>query len=281
MTNNSNSKKINLFKILSNISLYSLLGLSIWIALIITTDLTWNTFSFTCISILAIICFCSFIAMPWAKRSKISNYATISKIFIYLCAILCCLLILSDIFIVNIVVTSKTLEQSIFQMNFIKWVLIFVIQFSISSSIVNTYLQYSKDRLPLQILSGISYIVFDIYLTTIIIAVSISKEGGFSFNNSVMNYLFSKPMITLLVVACFIFATTLIWFHALKRHSRKSGINIDRRKVIEKENPNTEENQKEQSVIEDKLEKLNSMYEKKLITEDEYNQKRKDILDKL
>ena len=219
--------------------------------------------------------------MPWAKRLRMHNYGTISKIFIYLCATLCGLLIISDIFIINIVVTSKTLEQSIFQINFIKWVLIFVIQFSIFSTIVNSYLQFSKDRLPLQILSGIAYIVFDVYATTIIIAVSISKEDGFSFNNSVMNYLFSKPMITLLVIACFIFATSLIWFSALKIHSKKSGVNIDRRKYIEKDNQNKEENQKEQSVIETKLEELNSMYEKKLITEDEYNQKRKDILDKL
>ena len=276
MTNNS--KNVSLFKILSNISLYSLLSLSIWIALIITTDLTWNSFSFTCISILGIICFCSFIAMPWAKRSKINSYTKISKIFLFLCCILCGLLILSDIFIINIVVTSKTLEQSIFQMNFIKCVLIFVIQFSIFSSIVNTYLQYSKDRLPLQILRGIAYIIFDVYISTIVIAVRISKEDGFTFNNAAIEYLFSKPMITLLVVACFIFATTLIWFHALKKHSKKSGVNIDRRKYIEKDE---KDEKTSESSIETKLKDLNSMFEKKLITEEEYTKKRKDILDKM
>ncbi|MBQ7307957.1 MAG: SHOCT domain-containing protein, partial [Clostridia bacterium] len=219
------------------------------------------------------------IAMPWAKRLKSYHYATISKIFIYLSAILCLLLIVSDIFIVNIFATNKEFADSIFQLNFMKWVLIFVVQFVIATNIVNTYLQFSKDKLPLQILSGISYIIFDLYGTTCIIAVSISSENGFHFNSSFVEFLFKQPMISILTIAIFIFVTTFVWFKAVRFRSKKMGINLDKR------NPKYVESDKDYSnnglSAEKKLLELNNMLDKNLITLDEYNQKRKDILDKM
>lgn len=292
--NNSNKKKhkqveIDLFKLLSNISLYILIGLGVWIALILSTTLVLNRLSFTTMCSLFIVCICSFIAMPWAKRFNNQDHKKLAIIFISMSAILCLLLIISAILIIeicyDIVYETLTFEYIVSCLNYFKIVTVFIIQFFIVSSIFGTYFNFGKDRIPLQVITAFSYLIIDIYLSVLIIAVIFDIENGIQINNSLVSFLSSQTMSTLLLISIFIFAVTNIWFALLKKRSKKMGINIDRRKTFIKEADNIK-NQEAKTKLdtqtaEERLEKLRFMFDKNLISKTEYENKKKEILDNM
>ena len=261
------NKRKSIFSILQNVSITLIFIVTAIFICSVTGLIHLTPFLIDTLGIIIILCLACIFSLPWIKYLEAKKHKISSIIFLSIIGICAILWIICLIILVYHVSNNKEASTGVIVL--IKVSLLLSIQLIISSTFASIILKYKKSMLPLQIITFISYIFLDIYFSIIIICISSSINF-----DPIAGVLFSKVMLTLLVIAIvFVCISNII----IKRIDKKRITDISYSNNINSSTENNSENTNDVSATE-KLQKLKELYEKELITKEEYENKKSEIL---
>ncbi len=209
----------------------------------------------------------------WIKKLENHEYKKLSITFICLLSAMCLLWIIC-IWVVVIAMHTEISEQTLYGiLNFIKYTFIASLQFFVASFIATSVTKFKKTMLAFQIIAYIAYVFFDGYITFAAICLSITSEGTEFL--PMISILWQQPLITFFVLSL---VYVLIANAVMQRAFVRKRIDVDEK--LDRLDRALDEQTKEVPV-EEKLAKLKDLKDKGVITEEEYNKKREDILSKM
>ena len=271
-------------------------GLFVAAALLVFTITGFFSMSvaiFGLIASIAVICIFGVMSLPWVKRLENKQAKRASIVFISFIAVCALLWIISIWMIVALINMGEGASegQVTTLLWFIKLTVIISLQLLISSFIGHTIVRFGKELIPFQVVTFLSYLFVDFYLSFALICVRIKPATAIDKAFSVLDAI--KILGTQFMVTMFILALVfmLISNGVMKsveanrvRHSTEivaqhsfgeEGISIVTEETKREEK---EQKTKEEDSAEKRLEKLKKLFEQNLITEKEYQEKRNEIL---
>ncbi len=270
-------------KIYKSIQTIAIIGLLVALSLLVlafSEVLTFSSGLLVLIASIATICGCCLLACPWIRRLENNDFKILSYVFLGLIFVVCVLWVICIFQIQRIykLAGDETLTDEegskamIGILRFFKVSAIISIQFVTASTIASTIAKYRKTYLPIQVIMYASHLFVDFYVTFFMCCIT-TVNGELKINDN-LEILGSKLMVVLFVLALlYVIITNAV----LKRIEGKRMVNltedISRGKDISHETSDTKP-----ETAEDKLKSLKTMYEKDLITKEEYEAKRSEII---
>ncbi len=270
-------KKFDLYKTIQSLAI---LGLFVTLGIIVlgfcaviklTTPITA-----TC-AIVAVICGSGFLAMPWVRRLQNNQFKILSYIFLGLVGVCCILWVISVIQIVKIVnfttdaVNGTEVEIAKFTsaLNFLKVVLVISIQFITASTIANTIVKYRKNLIPFQAIMYLSHAFVDFYITYFLCCLVIAENKiDISSNVSLLGNKFMWVTLVLALLYVGISGAVIKRTEERRLKDRFEDEDLGVKQEPAKANNPTEE----------KLNELKALYDKQILTKEEYEAKRAEII---
>ena len=298
-----------IYKAVNTTSIIGLFATMTIIVLMITKTIPWSSNVVGIIAAIAILCFSCILALPWIRKIENNEFKTLSYVFLGLVAASCILWIIADIVIISqyksikaaILAENLTEEENLeiisglFRtLNFLKVTMFLTLQFSVASFIATTITRYRKTMIPFQAIAYASYAFVDFWVSGILFSFSINSnlkkfqdvgldkamDEIFHLNVDFVKFLTNKVVLTILFLA--------VVYVAISNAITKRQDNRKLRTILEDmtEDGNIRETKPVEDkpaevveTIEDKLAKLKSMYEKELITKEEYEEKKSKLLE--
>lgn len=262
---------------------------------------------------LTILCAAAMLALPWIRRIELNEYKKLAYVFLGIIGFCAVLWIIADVLVISAykgikhsIVTDTDMSEAfvrriLHSVNYIKFSIILSLQFSVASFVANYIVKYKSKMLAFQIISYLSYLVFDVWLVVFMFAININPsatpEKIFSINESLMKGLLSRGSITILVISVLYIAIA----NGVIRGMERKRVKGERQKTVtsffgvptlsdlvgndaknEEVEPATNESvnipEKASSDPQERLSKLKSMLDGGLITQEEYDAKRSEIL---
>ena len=298
-----NKKPSRIYQVLSTASI---VGLFFTIGLLVTGIMQGFLTATTSLvlAIFTIVFAGCIMSLVWINNIENKKYFKTSIVFLAF-TILCCILWIIAAIAIYIMYTKAKVEETytpIGLLNFVKIAFIISIQFVVSNIIARNIIKYKKSYIAFQIIMYISALFVDFYASMFSIAISFTASDGVFLNKSITSFLFSGGMVTvfLLFVVYIAIANSVLNTIQTKRNGgstnrtrrgRRSLIgrlmdNVEYGEFDEAVSPKVDEpavveEKKEQNSAQDRLTKLKELYDAKLITEEEYNSKRAEILEEM
>ena len=265
-------KKKSLFKILQNISVTLIFIVTAIFICAVTGLIKLTPFLVDALGLTIILCLGFIFSLPWIKYIEQKKYKIASIIFLVLIIICSILWAICLIIIVNVISKDLTLEN--FSLILVKSSALISIQFLIASTFASIILKYKKSMIPFQVITYASYIFIDVYFSILIF--NLGRDISF---NSIADLLFSKVMLTFLFIAfAFVCISNAVIKRTDKRRINEMVDNQDNN--INNENSNKVDD-KSTKTTNEKLQELKQLYESELITKEEYEKKKAEILDNM
>ena len=269
-----------------------LIGFFLGIALLIVyiADLIGRTHEFgLIIAIVFIITTLLSLAIPWSVNIEKKQNVKLSIAFLCFVGVCAIFWIISAFLIYHIFRDIIAVESSVVpskSLNFIRVSLFITLQFVIANLITSSMMRYKKNLIIFQSVMYASNLYVDFYLSFLIWCFTIN-EKGFDIVAGNLAFLKNGVVLTILVIAI---VYVIVCKSILNRIQKKKGGLIgvvadsygsiidsqEEAKAAAKEEPKVQE-----AKPDEKLAKLKEMYEKELITKEEYDSKRSEIIDKL
>ena len=279
-------KKFNLFKLLQNVAVIGLF-LVVGLGVLFGTNLlprTSYSIEFTIITGLLLLGI--LIVLPWAKYLEQKEYKIVSLVFLIATAICVVLWELSTILIFS-AYRSQSINLGLIQL--IRITLIISLQVVIASIIGKFIIKYSAKYIPFQVIAYLSMLYIDFYLSTMLCGIII-KTGEINFSTAIRDLLFFNRVTLAFLILSIVYLGVAygVINDARKRRVRNSILAKNRK--LNKDiglmdlDDEDEEDLKNAPVANDaeaQLEKVKSMFDKGLITKEEYDAKRQTIIDKM
>lgn len=229
------------------------------------------------LAILSIICFILIATLPWIRKLEQGQFRKTSITFIAINAFCGLLWIIGAILVYVLYV--KTRDGVSFDptnyLKIIKIIIIISIQFITASSIATLITKYKKSFLAFQIITYISSIFVDVYLSLLLFSIYFNDAKELAFNSKVLSFLGTPVMIGLFVTFV---VFTAISAGVVKRLERNRVERVNEAVSNAIDNNNKASNEQSQPSGQNRLEALQKMFKDGLITEDEYKEKRAEIL---
>ena len=283
MEDKTETKKINLFKILQNVAivgLFLLMGIGVLIGVGVieysVIVIQWNV-------IVALIFLGVLLALPWAKYIEKKEYKIVSIVFLTL-ALVCIVLWIISTFVVCSHIEAGTISAGL--INLMRITLIISLQMIISTIIGSFVIKYKSKYIPFQAITYLGLAFIDFYAVTLLVATRF-VGGELVVSEKMQQLLFNKTTLGILLVAfIYIIAAFVIVYGSKKRSIRNRLLSPrDRYRrdlgLIDVYEEEEEETQPDAPDAEKQLEKLKAMLDKNLITKEEYDAKRKEVIDKM
>ena len=235
-------------------------------------------------------------ALPWIRRIENREYKVASIVFASFIAA-CVVLWSICLWIVVNMVAQHDLSSLDWFLQFLRIAIIVSLQLIVSTFVGNVLIKCGKTMIILQIISYLSYLFVDFYLSFVAFCIVIDpgSSNPIRINDSI-GFLGKPAMIT-------IFALALVYTFIAKFIMRSIEGRRVRAMTEEMLLKSNKEPQQQPAVqiqvvgaapaseapakkaddesVESKLSKLKELYDKQLITESDYNQKREQILKEL
>lgn len=291
-----------IYRLVNNIAIVGLfLAVTLFVLMIMGT-IGWSSTMIGFVLAVAILCFCLILALPWVRKLEQGEFKILSYIFLGLVALCCVLWIIADVVIIKQYKSIKHLSQSsmtqedeakfmkglLSSLNYLKVTLFISIQFSVASFVATSYTKLRNTMIPFQAITYSAYAVCDFWISGLILSLKIKSKINFaddiavdeifSTNRALLKFLVSKAMITILVVAI---AYVIIAGIIMKRQETRRLNNATEDLAYGKNGISPEEKvseEKQTETAEDKLMSLKKMLDNGLITQEEYDAKKSDIL---
>lgn len=283
------TKKSKTYKILQTIAIVGMFIIAALFILGIMGIIRLSANLFTAMGLIFVLCMGCLMALPWANYLSNKMYKVVSIVFLAITAV-CCILWIIAIVMLRSLISSLGAEsfdegQLWTLLNFIKVSVIITIQFISATYIATCIIRYKKTMIVFQIISYIGVAFLDIYFTLLINCLDI-RNGDIGINQALGSLLFNRIMITVLLFAiAFSAIANIALSRNLDRKMKESLIsNMERQERAEEKAAKNGTAGSEVSAPEVKesaevrLEKLKKAYESDLITKEEYEKKREDIL---
>lgn len=273
-------------KIVNNVGIFGLFATVGLLILGLFKIYTLTSFMFGFISTIALISLGCFLIIPWLRYFEKGEYRKTSITFMALigvCVILWLICVYLGIHIYNQAKLNITYNDSLnATLKLIKVTAIISLQLMISSTIAGTIIKYKKEMLFFQVITYASNLFFDFYLTTLMICLSIVPNEGLQIAKAT-KFLFTKGMVVLLVLSIvYMFLSSKIMEFVDIRRFRNAVTDYNEKNREEQvEEPVQEQAEQSNNSVEERLAKLQSMFDKNLITKEEFEEKRKNILEDL
>lgn len=243
---------------------------------------------------------CGFVALPWVrvfesfkdKRHKLT--AIVFWALIGVCAVLwiiCVWLIIGLIEKSKADTTDAIVKEISTSFNAIRISIIISMQFIISSYVAKNFIKYGKKLLPYQAMTAVSVVYIDFYLIVLLTSVSITAEGvEFGWSAGLLSNMWLHALL--------IIAALLGFFPAavFRRIDRRNMLRARHDGVYETfgggqtNNDAPAEPAQEKAdapaptdldTVDDKLNKIKELLDKGLITQEEYDRKREEIINSI
>lgn len=276
--NIKNKEKI--YKSIQTIAIVGLLVALSLLVLAISEVLTFSSGLLVLIASIATICGCCLLACPWIRRLENNDFKILSYVFLGLIFVVCVLWIICIFQIQRIyklagdeTLTDEEGSKAVLGiLKFFKASAIISIQFVTASTIASTIAKYRKTYLPIQAIMYASHLFVDFYVTFFMCCIT-TVNGELKTNDN-LKILGSKLMVVLFVLALlYVIITSAV----LKRIEGKRMVNLTE-DISRGKDTNNETSDAKPETAENKLKSLKAMYEKDLITKEEYEAKRSEII---
>ena len=240
-------------------------------------------------AMIGILCLGILSALPWVKKIEENKYKMVAFVFIGLIAACMVLWIISDWLIVSIVnrgAAGEDIENTAYALLwFIKIAIILSLQLMLANVVAMLVLKYRNTMIAFQVITYASYAFIDFYLTFLFMCIRLfrnsSGEPDVALSES-FGILGSQPMVTLLILAIVYAAISSSIVKSVEaRRLRRMTNDYYNGRDLDETNPINNEEPKEEPKVEtteEKLAKLKKLYEQELISKEEYEQKRADLL---
>lgn len=277
--------KFSLYGIIQAISIVGLF-LAVGLIVLATTDvLHMGTGLIQFVGIIAVICLCGLMSLVWARNLERGKQKIVSIVFLSIIGAVCLLWIIAICVVMGLIrkgdaATDKELVNSL---RFIKIVLIISVQFICGTTIGSVITRYGKSMIVFQVIMYISNIVVDVYVSCWLFLFKINNgEVSFATESGLFTILTSKGMITIAVLAIVYvsLSNSIIKRIELKRQKyqiENYGDKIDKKEAEQQEQSNVQPVKDNKQ----KLVELKSMLDDGLITQEEYDEKRKKLLEEM
>lgn len=292
-----------LYRTVNSISIVGLFLAVTLLILMVMKTIPWSSGMVGFVLAIAIVCFCLILALPWVRKLENKEFKILSYVFLGLVAFCCILWVVADIVIIkefNAIkdVSSSNLTEEderkflkgiVSSLKYLKTTLFITIQFSVASFVATQVTKFRKTMIPFQAITYSAYAVCDFWISGIMLSVKIKSNIDFSkdlsigdifgVNSGFLKFLVGKAMITILVIAI---AYVLIASIVIKKQEARRvhnatedlayGSRGEAGEGTEQVNPAKHES------AEDKLLSLKKMLDGRLITQEEYDEKKSEIL---
>ena len=287
------TKKFNLYKLLNNVSIVTTFLAATVIVLFATNAIPFNAALIDFVSAIVVVCIACLMCLPWAKhleKKELKIYSIVFLSFIAVCAIFW---ILSVIFTVNIfkgvIEEGKNPGEFVKSLRFIQASVLITAQLITSNFVAINILRFKKRYLPWQIIAYISFVFIDFYASFFIFCLYPVEDAGLGISPNA-EILITKAMLTMIGLAIAYIAIALSVIRNLEmkrlgcvrrrgrfgRHYWEPAIPLQAE--VEEEKP---EPKKENAGAEEKLEKIKKLLDSGMITQEEYEEKRKKIIEEI
>lgn len=275
--------KFSLYGIIQTISIVGLFLAVGLIVLAATGTFHMGTGLVQFVGIIAVICLCGLMSLVWARNLERGKAKVVSIVFLSIIAVVCILWIVAVCVVMGLIrkgdtVSEKELANTV---RFIKIVLIISVQFICGTTIGAVITRYGKSMLVFQIIMYVSNIVVDLYVTGWLLLFKIDgTDIAFNSASGLFSFLTSNAVypIAILALAYVSLSNSIIKRIELKRQKyqiENYGDRIDKKEVEAQAQTNVQPvKDNKQKLIE-----LKSMLDEGLITQEEYDEKRKKLLE--
>mgnify|MGYP004605584599 FL=1 len=277
------NSKFSLYGIIQTISIVGLFLAVGLIVLATTGTLHMGTGLIQFVGIIAVICLCGLMSLVWARNLERGKQKIVSIVFLSIIGAVCLLWIIAICVVMGLIrkgdaATDKELVNSL---RFIKIVLIISVQFICGTTIGAVITRYGKSMLVFQVIMYVSNIVVDVYVSCWMFLFKINNgEVAFATDSKLFAILTSKGMITIAVLAIVYVSLSNIIIKLVELKRQKYQIENYGDKIDKKElESQTQTNTQPVKDNKQKLVELKSMLDDGLITQEEYDEKRKKLLE--
>ena len=293
-----------LYKIINTCSIVGLFVTVGLVVLMIMGTIKCTSSVVGIIAAIAILCFSCILALPWIRKIENNEFKVLSYVFLGIVELSCLLWIISDIVIISQYKVIKaaslkdelTNEEStklfnslVGSLNYLKTAVFISIQFSVASFVATGVTKYRKTMLPFQVITYVSYLLCDLWMSTFLFTINVKKINAsnvgdinkiFLINENLLKFLTSKAIVTIFVIAiAYVIIANAIIKRQEQRRLKNASEDLAKGNVAVVTSANSQETPVATvETPEEKLAKLKSMYEKELITKEEYETKKNDIL---
>ena len=270
-----------LYKIISSIAIIGIFAAAGLLVLAFTDSLPLSAISFGFVFSVAVICLGAISTLPWIRRFENNDNKKIATAFLIVIGV-CVLLWLICVWLGVIIYKRaqadiESLNAAIALIWIIKITLLISLQLIVSSTITNVLLKYKKTLIPFQVVTYASHLYIDFYLTYLILCLGVNSEGPYVSEG--ISFLGHKAAWVLLILA-FVYAIISssilrsIEVKKMRNEAKETAANGAKDETAQKQ----QEAAKTSDTPQQKLENLKKMYEQELITKEEYEQKRSEII---
>ena len=278
--------KFNLFKLLQNAAV---IGLFLVVGLIVlfTTNMLPRSITSIEFTIAVGLLFVGILlVLPWAKYLEQKEYKIVSLVFLIGTGV-CVLLWLICTFVICGAIRHESANTGI--LHLIRITLIVSLQILIASFVGKFIIKYRNKYIPFQAITYLSLVYIDFWICTLVCGLII-KTNSVDYSQAVKDVVFTRGAVSFLVLALvYLITATTVITNARKRRVRNSILARNRKlnqdigimDMFDDEYGEEETEKKDTNNVEAQLEKIKSMLDKGLITKEEYDAKRKDIIDKM
>ena len=257
------------------------------LVLAITKVFAMNSTIFGLLGTLGFLCIGCLLILPWIKKLEKGEFKKTSIVFLCcvgVCVLLWIISLWMGVGIYNKIRDGVGSDKELFNtLNFVKGTLIVSLQFMVVSVVATCATRYQKTLLLFQGITYLSYAYLDFYFTFFLACVQINYESKKIGISDSVSFLGNRFVITILILALvYVVIANAIMKRVEMRKSQnameemyKMSSNIDEYK--EKINSVTQD-QPQEKTVEERLAELKTMLDKELITKEEYEKKKEEIL---
>lgn len=238
------------------------------------------------LGLIATICLSIILCLPWIKKLENNKYRITSIVFLAIIG-LCALLWLISCIVIFVMYQNAKAESAAGLtggLRFLQVVLILTIQFICAQTIATTIINYQRNYIVFQVIMYISNVFVDLYVTCFLLCIAIKDGTGGSaelfINDKFMSFLFTPAMYTLFALFFVYTAICSGILNRIQRGKQKIAAEVieSNKNVMVGETDEVTPTRLGKEEIKSRLENLKDMLDGGLITQEEYDAKREEIL---
>lgn len=224
------------------------------------------------------------VALPWVRvfeGFKDKRYRITAIVFLSIAGVCVILWIICVWLIIGLVKQVTTdmdlsiLKNLIRSLNTIRASIIVSLQFVVASYIAKNIIKYNKTLLPYQVLAGLSQLFIDFFVCLVLTAITITTKGvGFSKTAYLLT---NRWTYALLAIAVVLGAFPNVVFRRTDRRNAMKYAAKDLRETLYDDSDSADST----GSSDKKLKKIKELLDKGMITQEEYDRKREDIINSI
>ncbi|MDE6618562.1 MAG: SHOCT domain-containing protein [Clostridiales bacterium] len=236
----------------------------------------------------------AFAALPWVRvleALKAKRYRITAIVFLAISGVCIILWIICVWLIINLVNTAASgsidstgavidyAKDIIGTLNTIRAVIIVSIQLTVSSFIAKNVIKYNKTLIPYQVMSGVSQVYFDFFICLLLTAFTITQKGEFLISDTA-EWLTKAWPYALLAIS---FILSIFSSVVFRRVDRRNMMKYAAGQLNDESENKTAVTPAETDAtpVDEKLAKIKDLLDKGLISQEEYDKKREDIINSI